>query len=115
MGLPSVKLTYTETVDASTYWVGARLYDLAPGGSMTMVTRGVCRVNETSDPDVGCETFNLWGNGWTFEKGHTLVLEITQSDVPMFRRNNFPSSLAFTAAEIKLPVTNEALRTDFRD
>jgi predicted acyl esterase len=115
MGLPSVKLTYSETIDASTYWIGARLYDLTPEGSITMVTRGICRVNETSDPDVGCETFNLWGNGWTFEKGHTLVFEVTQADVPMFRRNNFPSSLAFSAAEIKLPVTTEALRTDFRD
>ena len=115
MGLPSVKLTYSETVDASIYWVAARLYDQSPEGTMTMVTRGVCRVNETSDPDVGCETFNLWGNGWTFEKGHTLVLEVTQSDVPMFRRNNLPSSLSFEAAELKLPVTNETLRTDFRD
>ena len=80
-----------------------------------MVTRGVCRVNEAAAPDQRCETFELWGNSWTFEKGHELVLEISQADTRTFRLDNAPSSLSFQAAEIKLPTTNESLRSDFRD
>jgi predicted acyl esterase len=115
MGLPMLKLTYTATATSGDYWVAARLFDKQPDGTITMVTRGVCRVNETTDPDVGCSAFQLWGNGWTFEKDHTLLLEVSQSDSPMFRKDNFPSSLALEAAELKLPLTEPARRKDFRD
>jgi predicted acyl esterase len=115
IGLPSLKLTYTATTGASDHWVAARLYDKAADGTMTMVTRGVCRVATATAPDVTCEIFQLWGNAWTFEKDHTLVLEVTQSDTPMFRRNNFPSSLSFEAADLRLPTTRETFRRDFRD
>lgn len=115
IGLPSLKLTYMATAGASDHWIAARLYDKAADGTMTMVTRGICRVATATAPDVTCEIFELWGNAWTFEKDHTVVLEITQSDTPMFRRHNLPSSLSFEAAELKLPTTNEALRRDFRD
>ena len=115
MGLPSLKLTYEASAAAGDYWIAGRLFDKAPDGSMTLVTRGVCRVNENSDPEAGCEIFELWGNGWTFDKGHSVVLELSQADTPTFRRNNLPSTIAFSAAEIKLPITTESLRKDFRD
>lgn len=115
IGLPSLKVAYTPSTTAGDYWIAARLYDKAADGTATMVTRGVCKVAESAAPDVTCEIFELWGNAWTFEKDHTVLLEITQSDTPMFRRSNFPSSLAFGSAELKLPTTTEALRRDFRD
>lgn len=119
LGLPSVKLTYTVTSTEGDYWVAARLFDKAPDGTITMVTRGVCKVNTVAAPDVNCSVFQLWGNAWTFEKDHTVLLEVTQGDTPMFRRNNLPSSVAFDAvgnvAELKLPITSETLRRDFRD
>lgn len=115
MGLPTLKLTYVATAPAGDYWVAARLLDKAPDGTITMVTRGVCKVNTAAAPDVDCSVFQLWGNGWTFEKDHSILLEVTQADTPMFRRNNLPSSLAFSAAEIKLPTTNASRRRDFRD
>ena len=101
------------------YWIAARLFDKAPDGTITMVTRGVCKVNTAVAPDVDCSVFELWGNAWTFDKDHTVLLEVTQSDTPMFRRSNFPSSITFdaegTVAELKLPITSETLRRDFRD
>jgi predicted acyl esterase len=115
LGMPTVKLTFQPTIDANDYWIAARLFDKDPAGSMTLVTRGICRVNKAAEPDVGCEVFSLWGNAWTFKEGHSIVLEVSQSDVPMFRRDNFPSSLAFEAAELKLPAAREDLRRDFRD
>ena len=112
MGLPTLRMTYTAT--GSDYWVAARLFDATPSGTMTMVTRGVCRVNETAAPEVDCSVFDLFGNGWTFEAGHRLVLEITQADTPFLRRDNFPSTLDIDAVRLELPVTSDALEHDFR-
>jgi predicted acyl esterase len=64
---------------------------------------------------VDCSAFDLWGNGWTFKKGHSIVLEVTQADTPTFRRDNFPTSLSFAAATLEIPTTGGALRRDFRD
>lgn len=115
MGLPALNLTYTASAATPDYWIAARLFDKEPDGTITLVTRGVCKVNEAAAPEVDCSRFELWGNGWTFEKGNSILLEITQSDTPMFRRSNYPSSIAYEAAELKLPVTIESLRKDFRD
>jgi hypothetical protein len=115
MGLPLVRLDYSLSAGGSDYWIAARLFDRAPDGSATMVTRGVCRVNQAAAEEVDCAEFDLWGNGWTFQKGHTIVLEVTQADTPTFRRDNFPTSLQFAAATIEIPTTRPSLRRDFRD
>jgi hypothetical protein len=114
MGLPLVRLTY-EVSGGTDYWIAARLFDRTPDGSMTMVTRGVCRVNQAAAEGVDCSAFELWGNGWTFEKGHSVVLEVTQADTPTFRRDNFPSTISFSEAALEIPVTRPGLRADFRD
>lgn len=115
MGLPTLELTYTATSTAGDYWIGARLFDKAPDGSITLVTRGVCKVNTAADPDVDCSTFQLWGNAWTFQKDHSVLLEVTQSYSPTFRLDNFPSSIAYEAAKMDIPITDDTKRRDFRD
>ena len=70
---------------------------------MTLVTRGVCRVDTEAAPDVDCTNFELWGNAWTFEKGNTVLLELSQADAPMFRLNNTLSTIAYTEAALALP------------
>ena len=113
MGLPQIRLVY-ETA-ATDYWIAARLFDKKPDGSMTLVTRGVCRVNTAVAPEVDCSTFELWGNGWRFEKGNSIVLEVSQADSPMFRLDNHPSSISYAEATLLLPVAPEPNRVDFRD
>lgn len=115
MGLPTLELDYTATSASGDYWIAARLFDKRPDGSITLVTRGVCKVNTAAEPDVDCSAFQLWGNAWTFEKDHSVLLEITQSDTPTFRLDNFPSSIAYAAADLKIPVTDATRRKDFRD
>ncbi|MEA2461447.1 MAG: type transport system ATP-binding protein [Actinomycetota bacterium] len=112
MGVPWVDLDYT--ADGDDYWIAARLYDQDAGGTMTMVTRGVCRVNATSDPDVDCKNFDLWGNGWTFEKDHTIVIEVTESDTPTFRKDNNPSTITIKSIGLHVPTTKNSLKVDFR-
>lgn len=112
MGIPSVTLEHEST--ATDYWIAARMFDKRPDGTMTMVARGVCRVNKTVSPDETCQTFDLFGNGWMFNKGHKLVVEVTQADQPFLRRDNFPSTVTYRSATIELPVAPEALKVDFR-
>jgi predicted acyl esterase len=113
MGLPTLELAYEAS--AADYWVAARLFDKAPGGQMTLVTRGVCKVNTNAEPDIDCKRFQLLGNGWLFAAGHQAVVEVTQSDVPFLRRSNTPSTLTISEANITLPVASPSLRKDFRD
>lgn len=113
MGLPAVLLDYSTT--ASTYWVEGRLFDLAPGGEMTMVARASCRVDLASAPQRGCAAFELSGNGWRFAKNHRVVLEISSADTPYLRKANEPSRLQVSSAVLKVPVIPEARRRDFRD
>lgn len=112
MGIPTLLLDYEAT--GSDYWIAARLLDETPEGEVTMVTRGVCRVNAATHPKVDCGRFDLWGNGWDFKKDHRVVLELTQNYSPTFRKDNFPSTIDVTDVELEIPVTRPKLRHDFR-
>ncbi len=112
MGIPTWSLKYTTS--ATDYWIAARLLDRAPDGSETLVTRGICRVNLAADDKEKCDSFDLWGNAWTFKKGHQVVVETTQADTPLFRRDNFPSMLSIEGATLRIPVAPSTLIVDFR-
>jgi X-Pro dipeptidyl-peptidase (S15 family)/X-Pro dipeptidyl-peptidase C-terminal non-catalytic domain len=111
MGIPALKLKYTAT--GSDYWLSARLYEQTADGTLNFVTRGVCRVSGAAD--ASCESFDMWGNAWTFSKDNRVVMELSQGDTPMFRKDNLPSSLQFASAEVALPVAPKTLRHDFRN
>jgi predicted acyl esterase len=61
LGLPAVQLGYDLTgVDATVIF---KLWDVAPDGSKTLVTRGDSRVaTEAGDPATGTLATELWGN-----------------------------------------------------
>jgi predicted acyl esterase len=111
MGIPSLTLDYEAT--GTDYWLSARLYDQTADGALQFVTRGICRV--TAAAPVTCDSFDLWGNAWTFAKGDKVVVELSQGDTPMFRKDNMPSTLSFAQVEISLPVAPKSLRRDFRN
>ena len=113
MGIPQWSMTYS--TDATDYWVSARMFDVAPDGSQTLVTRGVCKVNTAASPTRKCDVFDLWGNGWRFEKDHRVAVEISQADSPLFRRSNFPSTLSIEKAGLRIPVARETNNVDFRN
>lgn len=65
------------TLRGTTSQVAARLLDVAPGGTETLVARGLWR------PDDGGperQAFQLHPNGWTFAAGHVPRLELIASD-----------------------------------
>jgi hypothetical protein len=78
------------------------------------VTRGVCRVSLTANEERGCGVFDLHGNGWRFDKDHTVVIEVTQGDSPFLRRANLPSTVDFQSANVRLPVADPKRVADQR-
>ena len=113
LGIPTLTLEFESS--GTDYWIAARLYDREPdGGPMTLVTRGVCKVNFEANEKRDCGVFDLHGNGWRFGKDHTIVIEVTQADSPFLRRDNVVTTIDFTSANVRIPVANRRRVADPR-
>ncbi len=110
LGLPAVQLGYTLSgVDATVVF---KVWDVAPDGSKTLVTRGGTRIaTEAGDAATGTIDTELWGNHWAFPAGHTIELQVGQTDAPTFRPDNLPSSLALSSLSLTLPTREAGSRT----
>jgi predicted acyl esterase len=100
LGMPRLKLAYEAT--GPDIQLNSRLWDVAPDGVQTLVTRAAYRV---VDPGTGEQTaiYDLYGNHWHLESGHELLLEVTGDDSTFFRRDNFPSTITVKSAKLTLP------------
>ena len=52
----------------------------------------------------GSVSFQLHGNGWRFEPGHRIRIELTQDDDPFVVSSSMPSSLSLSGVELRIPV-----------
>ncbi|HWH44266.1 MAG TPA: CocE/NonD family hydrolase [Thermoleophilaceae bacterium] len=100
-GMPLLRLRYRAA--APDIQLNSRLWDVAPDGRQTLVSRGAYRA-VAPDPAGADAEYELFGNHWRFEEGHRLLLEVTQDDSPFFRRDNFAGSATIESAELVLPV-----------
>lgn len=82
------------------------LWDLAPDGSATLVTRGAYRF--TGAPAGASIDIPLQGNGWDFLAGHTIRLEVTQNDAPYLRPDNLASAIGYTSVTLTMPTPTVA-------
>lgn len=100
IGMPRVTLRFRSL--APDLELNSRLWDVAPDGTQTLVSRGAYRV---VDPSPGGERveYELFGNAWRFAAGHELLLEVTQDDSTYFRRDNVASSATIDDATLVLP------------
>ena len=102
LGLPKVALTYALTGQDAV--VGLKLWDEAPDGSKTLVSRGAYRLSTAAgNAASGTLTTYLYGNDWVFPAGDSIVLQVTQNDSPYLRADNEPSSIAWTNLALTLP------------
>lgn len=99
-GLPRLTLRYRAT--AADLELNSRLWDVAPDGSRTLVTRGAYRATPQPGADATA-TYELFGNAWTFPAGHSLLLEVTQDDSTYLRADNVPSTTTIDGARLELP------------
>ena len=97
VGLPRVRLTYTAT--APDFELNARLWDVAPDGTRTLIDRGAYRGGP--EPS-GTAEYELFGNAWRVEAGHELELELVQDDSTFLRPHNYPSSVTVQDARLGL-------------
>lgn len=97
VGLPRVRVAYTAT--APDFELNARLWDVAPDGTRTLVDRGAYR----GGPELsGTAEYELFGNAWRLEAGHQLELELLQDDSTFLRPHNYPSSVTVQEARLGL-------------
>ncbi|MGH2994277.1 MAG: CocE/NonD family hydrolase, partial [Solirubrobacterales bacterium] len=80
--------------------IAARLWDVSPNGSQTLVTRGIYRPTERRG-----HVFQLHPNGWRFEPGHVPKLELLGQDAPYARPSNGSGfTVEVEQLELELPV-----------
>jgi fermentation-respiration switch protein FrsA (DUF1100 family) len=79
----------------------SRLWDVAPDGQQTLVSRGAYRLEPNQRGDV---VFQLHGNGWCFAPGHRPKLELTGKDEDFLRPSNSPFGLRVADVSVRLPV-----------
>ena len=79
-----------------------RLWDVAPGGTQTLVARGTYRPTAN-----GRQVFQLHANGWHFAAGHTAKLELLGRDAPYARPSNGTFSVQVSNLDFRLPVAEK--------
>jgi hypothetical protein len=89
------------TAPSPTSQIAARLVDVAPDGSQTLVARSVDR------PDAsGRQVFQLHPNGWRFAAGHHAELQLLGHDAPYARPSNGAFAVVLENVEVRLPVAD---------
>jgi len=101
LGEPGLRLNATVTgTDAE---LNSRLWDVAPDGSVVLVTRGAYRW--TGSPGSTSVAYAMQGSAWVFATGHTLRIQVTQNDAPYLRLDNYASSVTYASMKLTLPST----------
>lgn len=78
----------------------SRLWDIAPDGKQTLVARSSFRLE---DNQTGNVTFQLNGNGYKFERGHVVKLELLGRDAPFLRASNGQFTVTVSDLTLELP------------
>lgn len=80
--------------------IAARLVDVSPEGTESLIARGVYR------PDGGSQqmVFQLHPQGYHFAAGHVAKLELLPSDLPYGRFSNLQTNVTVSNLELRLPV-----------
>jgi predicted acyl esterase len=101
LGSPTVVADFANP--GRTSQVAARLLDVAPDGTETLVARGLWRPDVSTAPQR--QVFQLHPIGWKFEAGHVAKLELLPSDQPYGRNSNGQLPVLVSNLELRLPVS----------
>jgi predicted acyl esterase len=98
LGPPTMRMHIATVGDQGQ--LDARLWDVAPDGSATFVTRGTYAM---TDNQTGMITWQLWGGGHTFHAGDTIRVELLAQDIPYERPALTPFTVTVSDVTIELP------------
>jgi predicted acyl esterase len=105
-GEPEVSLTVDGPPNAN---LAANVYDIAPDGRVTMISRGVQLLRGTGEREV---SLRLYGQDWLIGAGHRLGVLISSANTDQFRHVATDADVTVSDATISLPfLTYE--RTEF--
>ena len=98
IGSPTVSARLA--VSSSNAQIAARIWDVAPDGTQSFITRGALR------PQAGTNrvVFQLHAQGWHFAPGHFPRIQLLGRDVPYQRASNGTFSITASEVQIRLPV-----------
>jgi predicted acyl esterase len=82
--------------------IAARLLDVAPDGTETLVARALYRPDVNSTPTH--QVFQLHPDGWKFASGHVAKLELLPNDSPYGRTSNGQQPITVSNLQLRLPV-----------
>jgi predicted acyl esterase len=84
--------------------VAARLLDVAPDGTETLVARALYRPDVNSSLTPTRQVFQLHPDGWKFAPGHLAKLELLPNDAPYGRVSNGQLPVTVSNLQLRLPV-----------
>jgi predicted acyl esterase len=96
-GTPQLEATVDALPNAN---LAANVYDIAPSGSVTMISRGVSLLRGTGERDV---ELTLYGQDWLLAKGHRVGVLVSGANTDEFTHVPTNSQVTVSSAEIKLP------------
>jgi len=101
MGSPTIVATVESPSPNSE--IAARLVDVSPEGTETLIARGLYR------PVGGTQqmVFQLHPQGYHFAAGHVAKLELLPSDLPYGRFSNLQANVTVSNLELRLPVMDQ--------
>ena len=105
MGSPTIVADINSV--SPTGQVAARLLDVGPTGTETLVARGLYRPDINSGSAATRQVFQLHPNGWKFDTGHIAKLELVPNDSPYGRVSNGQGPVNVSNLELRLPVLEE--------
>ena len=105
MGSPTVIADINST--SPTSQIAARLLDVGPSGTETLVARALYRPDINSGTNATRQVFQLHPNGWKFESGHIAKLELLPADQPYGRQSNGQGPVTVSNLQLRLPVLEQ--------
>ena len=106
LGMPEVTLNADPS--RADMYIAAHLWDVDPlSGEQTLVDRGVYRL--ASDQPQENIAFQLFGNNYRWEPGHSIKLELTAND-SAFENPAEAGSIEISNVTMSLPVANVAAK-----
>jgi predicted acyl esterase len=98
LGLPTMRM-HVSTLGVRSQ-LNARLWDVAPDGQQSFVSRGSYALTGATNETV---TWQLFGGGHTFPAGHSIRLELLNSDVPYLRPPDGSPPVTVSDMQVELP------------
>jgi predicted acyl esterase len=102
MGSPTVVADINSP--GPTSQLAARLLDLAPDGTETLVARALYRPDVNPGPTPTRQVFQLHPDGGKFAAGHVAKLELLPNDAPYGRVSNGQLPVTVSNLQLRLPV-----------